>query len=325
MVLFQLVKGLLAHDDQVLVLLHLAADTVDGRKVLGHLSVDQRDQKGFSDILKRIDCFLIVVDIDKSDHHALIIHFLDGNAGRCVIDQEQGIQFALSGLVIQHCIGRQKISHIQLLDLREERGPLHLDLDPDLLLIFGKSLSANCREDGRDRAAVVRILVDRRAKCIIEPHDLACLIQKRVGNIKVLQELALQFAVGSSEFHHFPAQDLAVIEIHIQRKDKIDHKKNGQNNADRPVNEVDQHGDSCQEQPQKNRYFEKGAEFLLTSLLTAHESVPPGFPDICGSILCKECPDPGSAFRGRPYRSQTYYSHHTGGAGAPCSPRAPAP
>ena len=195
MILFQLVKGLFAHDDQVLVLLHLAADTVDGRKVLGHFTVDQSDQKGLSDVLKRVDCFLIVIDIDKSDHHALVIHFLDGDTGRGVIDQKQRVQLALSGLVIQHRIGGQKLSHIQLFDLRHEGCSLHLDLDTDLLLILGQSLPADRREDRRDRASVVRILVDRCAKGVIEPHDLAGLIEERVGNVKVLEEFTLQFSV----------------------------------------------------------------------------------------------------------------------------------
>ena len=69
------------------------------------------------------------VYVDEAHYHTLVIYFLDGNAGRRVVDQEQGIQFPLSGLIIQHRIGGQKIDQVQLPDLRHEVGPLHLDLD----------------------------------------------------------------------------------------------------------------------------------------------------------------------------------------------------
>ena len=176
MVLLELPERLLAHDDQILVLLHLAADSVDRSKIFRDFTVDQRHEKGFPDVFESIDSFLIVVDIDKSHHHALIIHFLDRQARGSVIDQKQRIEFALFGFLIQHCIGRNKVRHIQFFDPGHKAVAFALHLDPDLLVVLGKALPPNGREDRRDRAAVIGILLHSARESVVHPLDLAGII-----------------------------------------------------------------------------------------------------------------------------------------------------
>ena len=67
---------LLTHDYQIFVLLKLLTDTIQRCDIFVYLTVDQRDQKGSSDLLHALQRLVIIIQINERHRKRLVVHLL---------------------------------------------------------------------------------------------------------------------------------------------------------------------------------------------------------------------------------------------------------
>ena len=107
MPLLQGLQRFFAQDDQIFVFFDLAAQAVDRADILVYFPVDQGCKQSFAHLLDRINNFVVVVDIEQTDRKTLVIHFLDSQPHRRIINKTQGDNISACPIPEQICAGDQ--------------------------------------------------------------------------------------------------------------------------------------------------------------------------------------------------------------------------
>ena len=226
--LLQLRQCFLAENNQVTILLHLTADSVNGCDVFVDLTVNQRNQNGFTNILQPIQSLIVVIDIDKTYDNALVVHFLDGQP--------------LCGLIKQiQCNQRSAVAavryNIRILHHRVHRNPPHLyakaasligNLETDPVLPGRKSILRQRREKGADLPARCLFLVHNTVKFVVGPDNPSCIIQNAVRKLQILQKSFLNLPVFRRKTDHFIDDQSPAVHAQRNNHHKITNGKNKQ-------------------------------------------------------------------------------------------------
>ncbi len=269
----QLDQRLLAHDDQVLVLLDLAADAVDGGDVLIHLPVDEGSQERALDILHGVQCLLVVVHVDEADDNALIIDLLDGEAHRRLVEQVERDQRALVGTAVDHVAVLCQLVQGDPAHLHPVVAALVVDDEFHVVLARGQHILRERREHRGDLPMQQIVPVDDPLELVVHPDDPAGLIQHRVRQRQVLQELLLHLSVLGGKAHKLVHHQGAVVHVLIDHDGEVHRQKQAQHQAARPADEVDQEIDEDQEKSQADRHVEVAAHAALHLDMIAHLSI----------------------------------------------------
>ena len=98
--------------DKVFVLFHLAHERVDPGKVFRHPAVDERRKQRALDILDRVKCLIVIVDIDKSRDQLLLLVLRHVLMDRGLIKDIERGQKIVAVLDPDHlCVVRKGVDH----------------------------------------------------------------------------------------------------------------------------------------------------------------------------------------------------------------------
>ena len=213
--LLELCKCFLAHYHQILILLQLSADTVQGQNVFIDTPVHQSKEERSSHLFHAGQRFLIVVQIDHANRKRLIIQFLQRNVqcGLIVEVHRYHIAVVVHGLdhlaVICHILQRDLpklrrilISFIYQLVLRL----LHLGF-------VRKPVSGNGGKQCGDGFPVPLGQMGDLLKSLIGPENLAAAVQQRIGQIQFPKQPLLYLSVLRRKTDQFVHNTGLIIKI----------------------------------------------------------------------------------------------------------------
>ena len=185
--LLQLCYRFFTHDHEVLVLLQLFADTVQGSDVFVHLTVNQCDQQRPADFFHALQRFLVVIQVDHAHREALIIYFLQCNMQRSLIKQIYGDQIAVVPFRIDHIAVFRHLLKRDLAEFCHIFAALVFQFILRLIHtgIIREPVPGNGREQGCDGLVIALRLMYDIFKSNVRPDHFAGIVQKCIRQIQI--------------------------------------------------------------------------------------------------------------------------------------------
>ena len=261
--LLQLSQRLLPQNDQVLVLLDLAADAVDRRNIFVDLTVDQGSQERTADIFHAVKRFFVIVHVDEADDNALVIHFLNCQPDRRFVKQIQRDQGVLVAGRLDNVTVFLYLVERDTLHLNPVVAALVVNLQLHVLVRRGKGILRDGRENRTDRFAQDLLPVNNPVKCLVDPDNTPRIIEDSIGQIQLLEELFLHLSVFSGKTDHLVEQQNPAVQKLRYGDREINNQKYSKDNARRPADKVNQNIGQNHKKSQPERSVEISGELSL--------------------------------------------------------------
>ena len=191
---------LLLNDREVLILLELPQERVVLAEIAVYLPVDQGDQDGLADLLDVLERFVVVIQIQQTDHVLLVRQLffhadqcglvVEGQAPEHVLAHELFHEIAalveLSQVLRDHAVGGASVLDVQAFP---GVGLPHLGLS----------------EAGDDLSEFLSV-AGQRGESVVLPDDVAVLVHDRVGDLHLADDVGLHRVITHRELVESPLQ-----------------------------------------------------------------------------------------------------------------------
>ena len=213
----------LAHNQQILVFLQLFADSVKSRNIFVDFSVYQCNQQGPADLFHAIQRLVIIVQVNHPHGQTLVIHLSQRNPQRGLVIEVYGNQIAIVRRTVNHVAVFRHLLQGNLPELCH----ILISLIFQFILRFihtavlRQPVPGDGRKKGSNRFFVTLSLVDYGFKSNVGPDHLTVVVQQRIRQIQLPQQLLLDLPVLRGKTDQFIHNQGFIIKIQRQCNGKI--------------------------------------------------------------------------------------------------------